>query len=134
MKPTELNLTPDQKLAQNVEISTLCAFYGGLLTERQRTALKLHYDEDWSLAEIADHLSVSRQNVHDLITRSAQKLRHYEEVVGGIAQARRTKAQLCVAITQLEAAQKRASSVVGACIGETLGQIKQIMTDIDGEE
>ncbi|MDD3334249.1 MAG: sigma factor-like helix-turn-helix DNA-binding protein [Eubacteriales bacterium] len=72
----------EQKLENGVEISTLCAFYGGLLTSKQREALTLHYDEDLSLGEIAKHLGVSRQNVHELITRSAEKLRYYEEALG----------------------------------------------------
>ncbi len=124
MMPAETGSSPDQKLSQNVEISTLCAFYGGLLTERQRTALQLHYDEDWSLAEVADHLGVSRQNVHDLITRSAQKLRHCEQAVGGVAQTRRIGDGLRKVIAALETNQSPAA----------IRQITQIIADIDGEE
>lgn len=79
-----------ERLEKSVEIGTLCAFYGGLLTERQLDALRLHYEEDLSLGEIAEELGVSRQNVHELITRSAQKLRRYEEALGAAARAEET--------------------------------------------
>ena len=81
-------------LEKSVEIGTLCAFYGGLLTQRQQDALRLHYEEDLSLGEIAEELGVSRQNVHELITRSVQKLRRYEETLGGMKRAAETAKEL----------------------------------------
>ena len=79
-----------ERLEKSVVIGTLCAFYGGLLTERQLDALRLHYEEDLSLGEIAEELGVSRQNVHELITRSVQKLRRYEEALGAAQRAEET--------------------------------------------
>ena len=83
-----------KRLEKSVEIGTLCAFYGGLLTQKQQDALRLHYEEDLSLGEIAEELGVSRQNVHELITRSAQKLRKYEEALGGVKRAAQTAREL----------------------------------------
>ena len=83
-----------ERLEKSVEIGTLCAFYGGLLTQKQQDALRLHYEEDLSLGEIAEELEVSRQNVHELITRSAQKLRRYEELLGGVKRAADTAREL----------------------------------------
>ena len=83
-----------ERLEKSVEIGTLCAFYGGLLTQRQQDALRLHYEEDLSLGEIAEELGVSRQNVHELITRSVQKLRRYEETLGGMKRAAETAKEL----------------------------------------
>ena len=91
-----------QRLEKSVEIGTLYAFYGGLLTQRQQDALRLHYEEDLSLGEIADELGVSRQNVHELITRSAQKLRKYEEALGGMQRAAQTARELRKASELLE--------------------------------
>lgn len=73
---------PEQKLENSVELSSLSAYYGGLLTDKQRQALALHFDEDYSLGEIAEALGVSRQNVHDLIARAGEKLRAYEAALG----------------------------------------------------
>ena len=83
-----------KRLEKSVEIGTLCAFYGGLLTQKQQDALRLHYEEDLSLGEIAEELEVSRQNVHELITRSSQKLRRYEEMLGGVRRAADTAREL----------------------------------------
>ena len=91
-----------EKLEKSVEIGTLCAFYGGLLTQRQQDALRLHYEEDLSLGEIADELDTSRQNVHELITRSAQKLRKYEEALGSMKRAEETAKQLRQAAALLD--------------------------------
>ena len=58
------------------------SLYGGLLTERQRQAMELHYSFDLSLTEIAEQMEISRQGVHDLIQRSEQQLSGMEEAVG----------------------------------------------------
>ena len=91
-----------EKLEKSVEIGTLCAFYGGLLTQKQQDALRLYYEEDFSLGEIADELEVSRQNVHELITRSAQKLRKYEEALGSMKRAEETARQLKQVLSVME--------------------------------
>ena len=100
MKPVG-NVGPE-RLEKSVEIGTLCAFYGGLLTQKQQEALRLHYEEDLSLGEIAEELGVSRQNVHELISRSAQKLRKYEQALGGVSRARETAQALRRAQEMLE--------------------------------
>lgn len=92
MKPVG-NVGPE-RLEKSVEIGTLYAFYGGLLTQKQQDALRLHFEEDLSLGEIAEELDVSRQNVHELITRSSQKLRRYEEALGGAKRAQETAREL----------------------------------------
>ena len=55
------------------------AFYGGLLTDKQRQVLSMHCEEDLSLGEIAQELGTSRQGVHDLIRRTSDKLFELEE-------------------------------------------------------
>lgn len=95
------------RLEKSVEIGTLCAFYGGLLTPRQRDALRLHYEEDLSLGEIAGELGVSRQNVHELIVRSADKLRRYEASLGGVRRASETALGLRQALELLGRVQGR---------------------------
>jgi len=137
MKAAEGKASPDQRLSQNIELGTLCAFYGGLLTQRQRMALQLHCDEDFSLAEVAEHLGVSRQNVHDLIARSAQKLYRYEERIGTIAQSRQTAALLQRALYTLRSAQEIASADPAVAIHQMTDAgalIAQAITHVSGEE
>lgn len=52
--------------------------YGALLTDRTRDVLDLYLSEDLSLAEIAENLHISRQGVHDTITRGLASLQEYE--------------------------------------------------------
>lgn len=60
-------------------------FYGELLTEKQRMYFDWHYNEDLSLAEIAQSEGISRQGVWDIIRRSEESLRRIEEKTGLIA-------------------------------------------------
>ncbi len=66
-------------IAKKVELAWLAAFYGGLLTEKEREALSLHCEEDMSLAEIAQATGVSRQGVHETLARAAGKLTGMED-------------------------------------------------------
>lgn len=97
--------SPEHRLRQNVELGTLLACYGGLLTDKQQLALRLHCYEDLTLSEIAEQMAVSRQNVHELITRSEQKLRRYENALRLAAQAEATREGLTGAIAALDAGQ-----------------------------
>lgn len=92
----------DAVLSQSVEIGTLCAYYGKLLTVHQLKALRMHYEEDLSLAEIAEVLQVSRQNVHDMLVRSVQKLRSYETALGFVAHEQRLQTKLHDALAALQ--------------------------------
>ena len=60
------------------EIATLRSYYGALLTEKQNDMLRMHYDEDLSLAEIAEIYGVSRQAVADSLAKGEKSLREYD--------------------------------------------------------
>ena len=83
----------DERMADEVsrklELAWLTAFYGGLLTDKQRQVLALHCEEDLSLGEIAQEAGVSRQGVHDMLTRAAQRLFDMEEKLGMAARFQR---------------------------------------------
>ena len=64
------------------QFALLLDFYGGLLTEKQKTIMSIHYEEDMSLAEIADEFNISRQAAHDIIKRSQKILTDYEKELG----------------------------------------------------
>ena len=48
------------EISKKVELNWLSAFYGGLLTDKQRQVLTLHCEEDLSLTEIAQEASAVR--------------------------------------------------------------------------
>ena len=67
---------------KNLKISFLLDFYGDILTEKQRDSLELYYNEDLSLAEIAEHTKITRQGVRDNIKRGEAILIEMEEKLG----------------------------------------------------
>ena len=69
-------------MAKNLEISLLLDFYGDVLTEKQRDVVELYYNEDLSLAEIAENEGITRQGVRDSIKRAELQLLNLEEKLG----------------------------------------------------
>lgn len=65
-------------LVKTTRINFLFDFYQSLLTDKQRTYMKLYYLEDLSLGEIADEYDVSRQAVYDNVRRTETMLEDYE--------------------------------------------------------
>ena len=64
---------------KHIQISMLCQIYGKLLTKKQYNALIDYYNNDLSLAEIAEIHHISRQGVRDLLLKGENKLFEYEE-------------------------------------------------------
>lgn len=64
---------------KDYKVSVLLDFYGETLTEKQREVVELYYNEDLSLAEIAEHAGISRQGVRDSIKRGEASLFEMEE-------------------------------------------------------
>ena len=67
---------------KDYRISYLLDFYGNILTDKQKDAIDLYYNEDLSLAEIADHVGITRQGVRDAIKRGEETLLEMEEKLG----------------------------------------------------
>lgn len=63
-------------------MSLLLDYYGALLTEKQKTYFDLYYNQDLSLGEIAEQEGISRQGVHDAITRTEAILSEMERATG----------------------------------------------------
>ena len=62
-----------------LQLTLLYDFYGELLTEKQKQVYELHYQNDLSLTEIGEELSISRQAVRDQLKRTEKILLDYEE-------------------------------------------------------
>ena len=59
---------------KNVQIGLLCDVYGDLLTEKQQNVLDLYYNENLSLAEVAEETGITRQAVKDSILKGEKRL------------------------------------------------------------
>lgn len=67
---------------KDLEVSFLLDFYGELLDPAKREAARLYFDEDLSLAEIAQTTGITRQGVRDRIEKAKAQLYTYEEKLG----------------------------------------------------
>lgn len=64
---------------KDLNIAMLFDFYGEMLTDKQKDVIDLYYNEDLSLAEIAEHEGITRQGVRDNIKRGESYLLELEE-------------------------------------------------------
>ena len=71
-----------EEILHRVAIDWLLGIYGPMLTEKQRELASLYYEEDYSLAEIAQQAGVSRQSVYDTLQRVEKQLLSMEEKLG----------------------------------------------------
>lgn len=55
------------KAGKDLGFSILLDYYGMVLTEKQRNILTEYYNDDLSLAEIAENYGITRQGVRDAI-------------------------------------------------------------------
>lgn len=67
---------------KNLQIGYLLDFYGDILSERKRDVMDLYYNDDLSLAEIAEQMGITRQAVRDAIKKTETELFFYEEKLG----------------------------------------------------
>ena len=67
---------------KDLSVSLLMDFYGEVLTQKQREVIDLYYNEDLSLAEIAQEAKITRQGVRDSIKRGEMTLHEMEEKLG----------------------------------------------------
>ena len=75
-------LMKDKELDTIAQASLLYDFYGALLTDKQREVMELYHEENYSIAEIADELGVTKQAIHENLRKSEKILRSYEEKLG----------------------------------------------------
>ena len=67
---------------KDFETVLLLDIYTGLLTEKQQRLCDMYYNQDYSLAEIADIEKTSRQAARDGIAKARHKLINFEQCLG----------------------------------------------------
>ena len=69
-------------MAKNLDIILLYDIYGDMLTQKQQDFIGYYYNDDLSLAEIAENEGITRQGVRDAIKRAEAQLLSFEEHLG----------------------------------------------------
>ena len=87
--------------------------YGTLLTDKQQRLCDMYYNQDYSLAEIAEIERTTRQAVRDGIGKARQKLLEYEQRLQLSDKRRRT-------LSALEQAREQADSPACRMLAEQL--------------
>ncbi len=88
-------------MKKNLTTGYLLDFYGVLLTGKQREALDMYYNMDYSLAEIAEEFGVTRQCVHRFILQGEKRLLEMENTIGHAA-LYRAAAEMVQAVREAE--------------------------------
>ncbi len=112
-----------------IEINMLYDFYGQLLTARQKEILKLYYEDNFSLSEIAEAFSISRQAVHDTIKKAEKALREYESKLGLVQKFEATEE--VIAAIDLEINRLIKENSQNERLKEGLQKIKSIIDQIN---
>lgn len=69
-------------MAKNLDIILLFDIYGEMLTKKQQDFISYYYNDDLSLAEIAENEGITRQGVRDAIKRAEAQLIDFEKHLG----------------------------------------------------
>ncbi|GHV45466.1 hypothetical protein FACS189492_2790 [Clostridia bacterium] len=69
-------------MAKDLNVTLLFDFYHNMLTDKQVDVIDLYYNNDLSLAEIGEHLCITRQGVRDIIKRAELIMKDAEENLG----------------------------------------------------
>lgn len=118
---------------QAYRMALLYDFYGDMLTDRQKEFYDLYYNEDLSLAEIAENYGITRQGVRDVIVRAEAVLTELEDKTGIIKRFHKMQGQFTQIQEAVDVIAKRNDQnwqddeVEVQCgrIRDLLGQLKQ---------
>ncbi len=109
-----------------VAMLLLFDYYGDMLTQRQKMCLDLRYNQDLSLAEIAQELGVSRQGVHDNIIRAEAHLEKMEAKTGCVRRYLQSRSAMQEILTYAAKLQEHTDPLVRDAAGKIAAAAKSI--------
>lgn len=112
---------------KKIEISMLCQIYGSLLTKKQFEYINDYYNNDLSLAEIAENYNITRQAARDNIKKGENKLFEYEEKLQIMKATINTEKKIAKILSQIVTIQNEYSDEK---IAEILENIKNELDEI----
>jgi len=116
-------------LEKNVEMSLLLDFYGDILSDKQREAMMLYYNEDLSLSEISSLISLTRQGVRDRIVKASEILKNLEDKLHLASRFRAAKDDADALIEKLEKLKESGNAADGA-LDEAIAGAKRISENL----
>lgn len=120
---------------KNVQIGLLFSFYRNMLTDRQSECIDLYYNEDLSLAEISEHLGITRQGVRDNIKRAEHTMYDTEERLGLVSKFLGIKEKLEKIDDIIRDIEKSPNiRMLSDDIKHKINNILMIISDINSEE
>lgn len=114
-------------MEKNLVYTELLDIYKGLLTDKQAEAMEYYYDSDYSLGEISELMSISRQGVRDFIKRGEAIIDEMESKLN-LLDAFRTLNEIATIAEELKKTNKRLSNSreITALAEEIVKKVKYI--------
>lgn len=109
-----------------LEIVLLYDYYGDLLTDRQKECFEMRYYQDLSLGEIGEELGISRQGVHDNLSRTEALLRNMEAKTGCVKRDQACRRSVDTILDAAVELQKNEDPKVSALAGKILSAAQTI--------
>lgn len=105
MNPVESSPADRAALAVALDI------YAPLLSPRRAEAMRMHFEEDLSYAEIAAQMRVSRQTVHEHVAEGLKTIRRYESRLGVVDRTTTARRELKDLALKLRAEKRAHGSI-----------------------
>lgn len=118
-------------MSKNLDIIMLFDFYRNILTEKQIEVVDLYYNEDLSLAEISEHLNITRQGVRDNIKRAENILIDMEEKLHLVEKHSKIMNAVNGISKEIEEMQLNESAYTLPWVMEHIDNIKTLLDGID---
>ncbi len=118
-------------MSKNLDIIMLFDFYRNILTEKQIEVVDLYYNEDLSLAEISEHLNITRQGVRDNIKRAENILIDMEDKLHLVEKHSRIMNAVVGISKEIEEMQMNEAAAALPWVTEHIENIKNLLSDID---
>ena len=109
-----------------IEVVLLYDYYGDLLTQRQKECFELRYYQDLSLGEIAAELGISRQGVHENLSRAESLPRNMEAKTGCVNRDQAYRKAVGTIVETAEALLGNEDPVVSALAQKILSSVQGI--------
>lgn len=118
-------------MSKNLDIIMLFDFYRNILTDKQIEVIDLYYNEDLSLAEISEHLGITRQGVRDNIKRAEAILINMEDKLHLVSKHKRIMLSVDGISNEIDKMESNESATSLPWVMEHIDNIKKLLTEID---